>query len=107
MVFQHKDVRLTAVGAQVETIGDCYFCATGMPEKDLHHADNMLRMALDMLVRSTLCPRGWLLSFRLQLSSAHDVVCRNRRKQPSISRRQQGKRYSSASACIRGAQWPG
>ena len=43
---------------KIETIGDCYYCATGMPDPDPHHADNMLRMALDMLVPPPLlrCP---------------------------------------------------
>jgi class 3 adenylate cyclase len=37
---------------KVETIGDCYFCASGLPIEDKFHADNIIRMALDMQVRS-------------------------------------------------------
>jgi len=37
---------------KVETIGDCYFCASGLPSEDKFHADNIIRMALDMQARS-------------------------------------------------------
>lgn len=33
---------------KVETIGDCYFCASGLPNEDKYHADHIVDMALDM-----------------------------------------------------------
>ena len=54
--------------SQVETIGDCYMCVTGLPEPDENHAVNMARFAyqivtkmesicqdLEGYVRRTLC----------------------------------------------------
>lgn len=61
---------------KVETIGDCYFCATGMPEADEEHADNMLRMAVDMqeAAKSFVSPTGDNVRFRIGMASGPVVA---------------------------------
>lgn len=73
-IFDRKAVKNKVY--KVETIGDCYFCATGMPEKDLHHADNMLRMALDMLetTEHLKTPAGEKIQFRIGVHSGGTVA---------------------------------
>ena len=36
---------------QVETIGDSYFCASGLEHDDPDHANSMVRFALDMVAQ--------------------------------------------------------
>ena len=42
---------------QVETIGDAYMVAAGVPEKSDHHASEICKMALDLLAK-VFCGRA-------------------------------------------------
>lgn len=61
---------------KIETIGDCYYCATGMPDPDPEHADHMLRMAMDMheATRSFTSPTGEPVVFRIGVHSGPVVA---------------------------------
>ncbi len=38
---------------RIKTIGDAYLCACGLPEKNEHHAENIVKAALDMMKYNT------------------------------------------------------
>ena len=40
---------------KVETIGDAYMVASGVPDQNEHHADEVAKMALDLLAKVYVC----------------------------------------------------
>jgi adenylate cyclase len=61
---------------KVETVGDCYMIAGGVPEPDPHHADAVVAAALDMLdaVDGVLLPGGAPLQLRIGINSGPVVA---------------------------------
>jgi len=76
-IFSHFD-RLAIKNKvyKVETIGDCYFCASGLPHADKFHADNIVQMALDMqnTIRDFTTPLGGKVQFRVGIHSGPVVA---------------------------------
>lgn len=34
---------------RIKILGDCYYCVSGVPEPDLHHANNTVKLGLKMI----------------------------------------------------------
>jgi class 3 adenylate cyclase len=61
---------------KVETVGDCYIIAGGVPEPDPHHADAVVAVALDMIdaVADMRLPGGAPLQVRVGVNSGPVVA---------------------------------
>ncbi len=61
---------------KVETVGDCYIIAGGVPEPDPHHADAVVAVALDMIdaVSEIRLPGGAPLQIRVGVNSGPVVA---------------------------------
>jgi len=61
---------------KVETVGDCYIIAGGVPEPDPHHADAVVAVALDMIdaVADIQLPSGAPLQIRVGVNSGPVVA---------------------------------
>lgn len=61
---------------KVETVGDCYMIAAGVPDPDPRHADTIVAAALDMVdaVEGVLLPGGEPLQIRVGINSGPVVA---------------------------------
>jgi len=61
---------------KVETVGDCYMVAAGVPEANPRHADAVVATALDMLdaVKGIIVPNGGSLELRIGVNSGPVVA---------------------------------
>ena len=61
---------------KVETVGDCYMVAAGVPEPNPQHADDIVATALDMLdaVDGVTMPGGSPLQLRIGINSGPVVA---------------------------------